>query len=132
MKKLILQKDYYNKMINHVIDCSPKEACGLLSGKDNKILSVWPIRNISKNPHRFHMDPKEQIKTFLKIKLKRQRIIGVYHSHTARSGVPSRLDIEEAIYSGIVYLIWYFYDKWRCRAFLITDGEYEEISLCFI
>ncbi len=52
-------------MREHVSLVFPKEACGLLAGIANRVLSIFPVKNIENDDHRYRMDPLEQLTCFL-------------------------------------------------------------------
>jgi len=125
-----LRNDQWRAMMEHVLSCLPEEACGLLGGEGNNVLSVRPVKNISKSSYRFRMDPSEQIKAMFEIEEQGHQIVAIYHSHPVGPEVPSELDKNEAAYQEAAYLIWYpSGEKWNCRAFVMMAEGYEEIPI---
>ena len=84
----------------------PKEACGLLGGRDSRALSHYPITNVAGEPElRFEMDPMEQLDAFNRMQAKNEKLVAIYHSHPRTPPVPSSADIREAYYPGVFYVI---------------------------
>lgn len=125
-----LRKDQWHAMMEHVLSCLPQEACGLLGGEDGRVLSVRPVKNTSRNPYRFRMDPDAQIKAMFEIEEEGHQIVAIYHSHPVGHEVPSEIDINEAAYPDAAYLIWYpSGGKWNCRAYVMLAEGSEEIPI---
>lgn len=130
INRIRLRKDQWHTMMEHVLSCLPEEACGLLSGERDSVLSVRPVKNVSENPYRFQMDPGEQIKAMFEIEEEGHQILAIYHSHPLGPEDPSEIDIDEAAYPEVAHLIWYPYGgTWNCRAFMMLDEGPEEIPI---
>lgn len=117
-------------MLEHVLNCLPQEACGLIGGVDGFVFYERPIKNISGNPYRFRMDPDEQIEAMFEIEERGHQIIAIYHSHPSGPDFPSDVDIDQAAYPEAAYLIWYpSGESWNCRAFRMVPEGFEEIPI---
>jgi proteasome lid subunit RPN8/RPN11 len=126
---LILGKDHWRQMLEHINQHAPLEACGLLAGKDNRVERVIPIRNQAESPVRFVMDPYEQLQAFAWIDSSGLDLLGIFHSHPAGPDTASQTDIEEAAYE-VVHLIWSKdQNGWKARGFRIQNGRATEVSL---
>jgi proteasome lid subunit RPN8/RPN11 len=99
-------------MLTHVLACLPEEACGILSGtQDRVVVSVIPITNELHSPTAFQMAPIEQIQAFLQLEKNNLEMIAVYHSHPNGPAQPSESDIDQFRYPGVIQLIWSFQDS---------------------
>ena len=126
---LILSKDHWQQMLEHIHRHAPLEACGLLAGKDNRVERVILIRNQAQSPVRFVMDPYEQLQAFEWIDSSGLDLLGIFHSHPAGPETASQTDIEEAAYE-VVHLIWSKdQNGWKARGFRIQNGVAPEVSL---
>lgn len=126
---LILGKDHWQQMLEHIHRHAPLEACGLLAGKDNQVERVILIRNQAQSPVRFVMDPYEQLQAFEWIDSSGLELLGIFHSHPAGPDTASETDIEEAAYE-VVHLIWSKdQNGWKARGFRIQNGSAKEVSL---
>ncbi|MCM8799435.1 MAG: M67 family metallopeptidase [Candidatus Omnitrophica bacterium] len=104
----------------------PREACGILAGKNKEVKRVYKVTNIEKNPYLFFMDPKEQLKIMNQINTSGLKILGIYHSHTDGSVYPSTRDIELAFYPKVSYLIVSLKDNLQIKSFKIKEGRFKE------
>lgn len=122
-------KQYINQIIEHCRSCYPKEACGILAGKNGAAEKVYFMKNISEDPmHCYFMDPKEQLEVFKEIRNEGLELVGIYHSHAYVDAYPSKRDVELAYYPEASYIIVSFKDiNYPCiRSFKIREGNIEE------
>lgn len=126
---LILGKDHWQQMLEHINQHAPLEACGLLAGKANRVERVILVRNQAQSAVRFVMDPYEQLQAFAWIDSSGLDLLGIFHSHPAGPDTASQTDIEEAAYE-VVHLIWAKdQNGWQARGFWIQNGSAMEVSL---
>ena len=110
-------------MRDHVARHAPREACGLLAGKNDRVEKVILIRNQAQSPDRFVMEPYEQLKAFDWIESHGLDLVGIFHSHPTGPETVSATDIAEAAYD-VVQLIWSLSgEKWKLQAFWIENGQ---------
>ena len=94
------------QIADHAASMQPSEACGLLAGKDGRILAAYPLKNVAPSPHtRFQIDAGEQLKALKAFDRNQLDWIGAYHSHPRSAPIPSPSDIEECADSGLLHLI---------------------------
>ncbi len=130
---IYINKDLRKQIIEHAQREFPREACGILAGKEVSVEKVYEMVNVDKSPSSFFMDPKEQFKVMKEIRNLGLEMLGVYHSHVASPAYPSTNDVELALYPEISYVIVSLKDKDNpsLRSFRIVDGKIteEEIRL---
>lgn len=95
----------YNQLIYHCKKESPLEACGLLSGKDGIIRTIWPMKNIDQSTVSFSMSLSEIKKVFHLISMKNENVLAIYHSHPTAPAIPSRGDIHYNNYPELSHVI---------------------------
>ena len=132
--RLEITVQQWEKMRDDAEQKSPEEACGLLAGtidKDSyKTVCVIPTTNILHSPVGYRLDPQEQLELFKQIEEQDWELIGIYHSHPKGPEEPSSIDIAEAYYPEVVYLIWCGWaGDWTCRGFLIQEEMVQEIPV---
>ena len=126
---LILGKDHWQQMLEHIHWHAPLEGCGLLAGKHNQVERVMLIRNHAQSAVRFVMDPYEQLHAFTWIESSGLDLLGIFHSHPSGPRAPSETDIAEAAYE-VVHLIWSKEQgSWQARGFWIENGKVTDVSL---
>jgi [CysO sulfur-carrier protein]-S-L-cysteine hydrolase len=129
MRQLVLSKQQWHDMEEHVARQVPLEACGLLAGKNDRVDEVILVRNRAQSPERFVMDPYEQLKAFDWIESNSLDLLGIFHSHPTGPETLSATDIAEAAYE-VVHLIWSLHgETWVPRGFWVENGRVFEVSL---
>jgi proteasome lid subunit RPN8/RPN11 len=129
MDSLTLTDEQLQRMIAHVDEHAPLEACGLLAGLNSKVESVIGVTNQTRSAVRFEMDPFEQLKAFEWIESNNLELVGIFHSHPAGPETVSPTDIAEAAYAVVNVILARVNDSWRARGFWIEDGTFKEIPL---
>ena len=94
------------EMIRDCLSRRPKEACGfLIANAAGMIERAQPMRNVEDSPIGYSMDPKEQLAVEKQMRARGQRLIGIYHSHTATDAYPSPVDVSRAISPDVSYVL---------------------------
>ena len=110
---LVLPRVQYEEIVAHCQSRYPKEACGLLAGADGAVAQVYPMTNVDDSPIGYAMDPKEQLQVEKQMRQRQQRLIGIYHSHTASAAYPSSVDVRLAISPELSYVLVSLKDRGR-------------------
>lgn len=92
-------------IVAHARHAAPAECCGLLLGTTSEITEAVPARNLSADPNRFLLDPRDHIAARRAARTRGLDIVGFYHSHPHSAAAPSPTDIAEASYGDAVHLI---------------------------
>jgi proteasome lid subunit RPN8/RPN11 len=126
--------DIKEEMVAYAIEGLPKEACGLLAGRDARVERFYRMRNADDSPVAYRLDPKEQLQVFNEIEDEHRELLGIYHSHTHTEAYPSATDRSQAFYPEAHYVLVSLADRDSpvMRAFTIRDGEVEEQELRFL
>ena len=99
----------YDEIVAHCRAQYPKEACGILAGAqpegDRVVVQSYPMRNVEESPIGYSMDPKEQLRIDKQMRQRQQRMLGIYHSHTATDAFPSSVDVSLAISPDLSYVL---------------------------
>lgn len=125
---LYLNKKCIGEIITHSKEEFPKEACGILAGKSDRVLKVYRMVNTDKSSTSFFMDPQEQLKVMKEIRNSGLDMVGIYHSHPHTQAYPSAKDVELAFYPRASYVIISLADKEapQIKSFKIVDGAIKE------
>ena len=128
---LMLAKRLYDEIVAHCRRQYPKEACGILAGHDGVVKQVYPMTNVEGSPIGYSMDPREQLHVEKTMRQHGQRMVGVYHSHTASPAYPSSVDVHLAVSPDISYVLVSLMRKddpvlksYRIEGALITPEEW--------
>jgi len=93
-------------MYEHALSDSSHEICGLLGGRQEKLASYYPVKNIAEDPARHYlMDPTEQIAAMKHMRDRDEALAAIFHSHPDAPAQPSRTDQNMAYYPDVTYLI---------------------------
>jgi proteasome lid subunit RPN8/RPN11 len=123
---VIMSKKYVSEIIEQAEGAAPKEACGILAGKNGKVEKVYQMINKSDTPETcYFMDPGEQLKVMKEIRNIGWEMLGIYHTHPASEAYPSARDVELAYYPEVSHLIVSLNDRAELRAFRISEGKIE-------
>ncbi len=99
---------FRDEVVAHCRSRYPKEACGLLAGPSDgawRVAAVYPMANVEDSPIGYSMDPLEQLHVEKRMRAAGQRLIGIYHSHTASAAYPSPVDVSRAISPDVSYVL---------------------------
>ncbi len=102
---LRVPKALYEEIIAHCRRRYPKEACGILAGKNGVVGQVYPMTNVEDSPIGYAMDPQEQLKVEKQMRSQGQQMVGIFHSHTASEAYPSSVDVRLAISPDVSYVL---------------------------
>jgi len=117
-------------MIAHCQREYPKEACGLLAAEvvGGPVAQVYPMRNVENSPIGYSLDPKEQLQIEKQMRNHGQRMVGIYHSHTASDAYPSSVDVSLAISPEVSYVLVSLRNRQQpvVKSYRITGTRVEE------
>jgi [CysO sulfur-carrier protein]-S-L-cysteine hydrolase len=95
----------FARMIGHMYDGYPREACGLLIGRGSMIRTFVPCTNVAESARIYTIDPKEHLRAERAADDAGLAVIGVVHSHTHSEPYPSPTDVAQAPDPGWHYVI---------------------------
>ena len=122
---LRIPKTLCEDMIAHCRSAYPKEACGLLAGRDGVVEQVYLMTNMEDSPIGYSMDPKEQLQVMKAMRERRQEMLAIYNSNTASAAYPSPVDVRLAVYPDVSYVLVSLKDhaKPEMKSYRIQDGR---------
>ncbi|MDR3129097.1 MAG: M67 family metallopeptidase [Tannerellaceae bacterium] len=108
----------------------PHEACGLLTGRDERVEKHYPMVNVDHSAEHFSFDPQEQFDVLKAARATGQKILANYHSHPSSPARPSKEDIRLAYDPSVVYIIVSLAAETPdIKAFHIRNGEAVSIPI---
>lgn len=107
MNTLQLTREQLNQIVLHAQTDAPLEACGLIAGDANGLVSdIIPIPNAAPDPvHSYYMDERLLASTLTDISRRGLELVGIYHSHPTGDSIPSQDDRALATYPNTAYVI---------------------------
>lgn len=101
-----LPRNIVNQLLHYTQQSPDSEICGLISCKDDIPIHCYPITNVADKPQQlFAMDPAQQIAAMQKMREHNEQLFAIYHSHPSSPPLPSIIDLAQANYPDVLYLI---------------------------
>jgi proteasome lid subunit RPN8/RPN11 len=129
---ITLPRDLVNRLL-HQAQESEQEICGLIGAVNGHPHRLYPIINVSEQPHtRYHMDPALQIAALRELRENGETLFAIYHSHPTSPAQPSQLDLLEWTYPEALCLIVSLNTRGvlELRGFRMLEGKHcEELEL---
>jgi proteasome lid subunit RPN8/RPN11 len=126
-----IEKHYIDEMIAHAREDAPNECCGILGGKDGRVLQLYRAKNAEESPYRYSVDSHDLFRIHRDCEQRGWEFVGIYHSHTFSEAYPSATDVRLGFWPEAVYFLVSLRDsdKLDVRAFHIVDGVVSEEEL---
>ena len=123
-------------MVAHAREDLPNECCGILAGRDGRVLKLYRMTNLAASPFRFDMDPGEIVKVDSEAGDNDWELLAIYHSHTQSEAYPSDTDVRIAggtaqLWPDVRYVLVSLKDADdpQVRSFSIVEGVVAEERL---
>lgn len=138
MDEILLSREQLESITAHAREDYPREACGLMAGRDGAVLRLYRMKNLDASPVSYRLDPSEQLRAMREMERDGLEIVGIYHSHPDAPAMPSQTDISRAFFPGTrepnfpgaAYLIVSLSSgEPEIRAFRITSDAVEKVRL---
>jgi proteasome lid subunit RPN8/RPN11 len=128
---LEIPDDLLNRIIEHARQEYPLESCGILAGKNGRIIKFYPMVNTKKSSSCYLMEPEEQLRVFQEIEKHGLGLLAIYHSHPHTAAFPSQRDVDYAFYPESLILIISLMEKEvpQIGAFQIEKGKIEKKTI---
>lgn len=121
---LSLQKAAADTVRVYCLQHAPLEACGLVVS-DGGGQRVIVMANVERSETLYRFDPQEQLKVWHEIEDSDERIVAIFHSHTATTAQPSSTDLVYAADPGVSQLICSTSHD-QLRSWRVVDGQATE------
>jgi proteasome lid subunit RPN8/RPN11 len=107
---LVVSRSAYDAMLDHARADAPREACGVLVGReDGETVVVDTVRrvpNVADAPRvTYELDPEGTVAVFDEAAATGREVVGFYHSHPAGPASMSETDHAQASWPGYVYVL---------------------------
>jgi desampylase len=133
VRSLTLSAELRDTIVAFLRRCLPHEGVGLLAANSmgSSLIAVrfYPGQNMDLSPKRYTMDPTDVMPALADMKRQETRLGAIVHSHPNTPPVPSRTDLVEAKWPGVLSLIVGLSPVVELRAWsLVFDGHGVAIS----
>jgi proteasome lid subunit RPN8/RPN11 len=131
LQMLTIRKTDLQRIYEHCDREYPNEACGILAGKDGRVLKVYSLASEKTSPISYHVDSKEHFRVLQEMREAGMGLVGIYHSHPDVPAFPSSIDVELAYYPEAVYAIVTLLDRMVpvIKGYTIVSGNVTEVLL---
>jgi proteasome lid subunit RPN8/RPN11 len=139
-----LQRRYAEEIASHAREEAPNECCGILAGKEGRVLRLYRAANAERSPYRYNIDPQDLYRIYREVEAKGWQFLAIYHSHPSGEAYPSATDVSRSqlpgaektvdAWPGTCHLIVSLADRQSplIRAFHIEEGHITEEPLQII
>lgn len=100
MEELQISEAHLDIAMEHCRRSLPNEACGMMGGLGNRVMSVYELANSNPSPVSYTIDPMQQIKVLRELEAAGHALVAIYHSHPQSPALPSLTDINRAFFPG--------------------------------
>ncbi|MFO8060383.1 MAG: M67 family metallopeptidase [Bacillota bacterium] len=105
MERIRLSQSHIDLMLRKSISALPREACGVIAGRQGSVSRVLTAVNVAGMLHNFAIDPEELRKMLEEMQSRGEQWLGIWHSHPRSPAIPSAADIKSARHPHLVWLI---------------------------
>ena len=103
---LHLSSNDQKQLLHWSADAGQNECCGVLRGRDRKVIAVQWAANVAADPSQnFEIDPAALIAVHKDARAGGVPLLGYFHSHPNGLARPSASDIAQAAPDGLIWLI---------------------------
>ena len=129
-----IERKHLSEIVSHAREEAPREACGILAGRDGRVLRLYRARNADPSPTSYSLEPEQQYRIFKDIEDRGLELVAIYHSHPSSPATPSDKDIKQAYYPEASYLVVSLADPLepQVRAFRICEEGAVEDDMAVI
>jgi proteasome lid subunit RPN8/RPN11 len=123
-----IEKHHIDAMIAHARQESPLECCGVLGGRDGRVLKLYQATNAEHSRYSYNIDSQDLFRINRECEENGWQFLAIYHSHTDSAAYPSPTDVRLAFWPESLYFIVSLRDAHNpeVRAFHIRDGAVTE------
>ena len=104
-KAVVFSPSVWRALIEHCRSSMPEEACGLLGMAGGVVCGIYPAENIRHSRVTYEISAAEQLRLRQAIASAGQQLWGIYHSHPGGTAWPSAVDVAQAYYPELHYII---------------------------
>ncbi|GAF74858.1 unnamed protein product [marine sediment metagenome] len=124
-----IEKHYIDSMIAHACREAPIECCGVLGGRDGRLLKLYQTTNAEHSRYCYNIEPQELFRINRECEENGWQFLAIYHSHPDSAAYPSPTDVHlAALWPESLYFIVSLLspENPEVRAFRIRNGEVTE------
>lgn len=129
-RRLVISQHLIQRILEHCLEEKPCEACGILTGRDGRVLHAYATDNVKRSPVYYEVDPEQQAWVLTNMEEQGEELVAIYHSHPTAAAIPSANDIRLAVYyPDAIRVIVSLAGPAVVKAFLIQNGRVFDVDL---
>lgn len=129
-RQLWISQRLLRHVVEHCLEEKPYEACGILTGRGDRILTAWATENARRSTTAFEVESSHQGQALDGARKRGESLLAIYHSHPTALAYPSTSDIRMGIHwPEAARVILSLAGKVYQRAFFIRGNTVREIPL---
>lgn len=130
VRRLVVPQPLLQRILEHCLEEKPFEACGILTGRGDRVTHAYATENLRRSPVFYEVDPAQQRQVLEETAARGEDLVGIYHSHPTTAAEPSVNDIRLAVHwPEAVRVIISLAGPTSIRAFLIRRGDVETVAI---
>jgi proteasome lid subunit RPN8/RPN11 len=121
---ITIPRSLVSELFAHARESQPAECCGLVGGENNRAETLYPLRNVARDPLvAYEGAPQELFDAQRLMRERNETLVAIYHSHPrAADPAPSDADVRLAYYPKAVhFIVGLAGDEPRLRAFRLFE-----------
>lgn len=129
-RQLWISQRLLRHVVEHCLEEKPYEACGIMTGKGNRILTAWATENVRRSATAFEVESSHQEQALEGARRRGESLLAIYHSHPTATAYPSTSDIRMGVHwPEAARVILSLTGRVNQRAFFIRGNTVEEVAL---
>jgi proteasome lid subunit RPN8/RPN11 len=126
---ILIPADIHAAMLAHCRRDDPLECCGMLAGTPPLVTAIYGFRNELASENRYSADPRDLIRAYQYLRLRKLQMVALYHSHPRWRAVPSKTDLKFNGYGDLPQIIVSLNEPTpEVRAWRYGTETYEELT----
>lgn len=127
---MVIGQNLLQHILEHCLEEKPYEACGILTGKDGRVLHAYATDNARHSPVFYEVERCQQEHVLRHMAACGEELVAIYHSHPTSPAEPSLNDIRMAVhYPEAIRLIISLAGPADVRAFVIRTGSAHPVTI---
>lgn len=130
-RRLVIGQHLRQRILEHCHEEKPNEACGIMTGRNGRVLHGYATDNAKQSPIFFEVDLTQQAVVLAEMQRRGEELLAIYHSHPKTEATPSRNDINMAVHypDALRVIISLAGSRAEMRAYLIRGDKVHLVEI---
>jgi proteasome lid subunit RPN8/RPN11 len=132
-RQLVISQRLLRHVVEHCLEEKPYEACGILTGRGDRVLTAWGTGNVRRSTTAFEVEVAHQERALAGARQRGESLQAIYHSHPTATAYPSGSDVRLAVHwPEALRVILSLAGRVTQRAFLIAGSDVTEVPILVV